>query len=360
MADKQKIKVAVLFGGKSAEHEVSVQSAKNVYNSLNKDTYDPILIGIDNSGKWYIIEPHIFLNPDYKRVENQNNKSSALCVIPGGGGYFQSDEMDFKVDVVFPVLHGTFGEDGTVQGLLMLADVAFVGPGVVGSCIGMDKDVTKRLLSERGLPVGKFLVFRQNEQIDYENIKQKLGLPLFVKPANLGSSIGISKAKNESELTAAVETAFKFDTKIIIEEYIKGREIECSVLGNDKPEASVPGEITPSHEFYDYDAKYIDDNGAKLQIPAILDEAKITEVKELAVEVFKALCLEGMSRVDFFLTDSGKIFINEVNTIPGFTNISMYPKLWEASGLSYSNLIDRLINLAIQRYETQNRLKTTI
>ena len=317
----KKIRVAVLFGGKSAEHEVSIQSAKNVIASLDNKKYEVIKIKIGKEGNW---------------------------------------DFDTKnADVVFPVLHGPFGEDGTVQGLLRFANIRFVGSGVLGSAIGMDKDVAKRLMRDAGLPVAKFLVFRKGENVEYEHIEKILGVPFFLKPANLGSSVGVSKVKRKKDFLPALKEAFQYDTKIIIEEYIEGREIECSVLGNDDPIASVPGEIIAKHEFYDYDAKYIDENGADLKVPADLAADVVEQVQLLAIKVFKILCLEGMARVDFFLAPSGKIFINETNTIPGFTNISMYPKLWKASGISYQELVDRLIELAIEKHNEQQKLKTS-
>jgi D-alanine-D-alanine ligase len=266
------------------------------------------------------------------------------------------------VDVVFPVLHGPFGEDGTVQGLLKLANVPFVGASVLGSAIGMDKDVMKRLLRDANIPIGRFQTYdrRTARQIKFANIKKALGLPLFVKPANLGSSVGISKVNNRQELIAAVKKALRFDNKILIEEFIQGREIECSVLGNDDPIVSLPGEIVTGHDFYSYDAKYIDDQGAHLEIPAKLPKAIVKNVQEIAIETYKALCCEGMARVDFFLKANGKVLVNEINTIPGFTQISMYPKMWEASGIPYTKLIDRLIQLALRRFRQEQNLRTTI
>ena len=261
------------------------------------------------------------------------------------------------IDVVFPVLHGPFGEDGTVQGLLRLADVPFVGAGVLGSAVGMDKDVMKRLLRDAGIPVGKFITLRAGDKLSFKDAKKKLGSPLFVKPANLGSSVGVSKVRTETEFKKAVKEAFQFDTKVIVEEFIEGREIECSVLGNDDPIASVPGEIILHDDFYSYDAKYIDENGASLEIPAKLDAKTRKLVQETAVRTFKALECEGMGRVDSFVTKDGRVVVNEINTIPGFTSISMYPKLWEASGISYSKLVDKLIQLAIERFEKQRKLK---
>jgi D-alanine-D-alanine ligase len=263
------------------------------------------------------------------------------------------------IDVVFPVLHGPFGEDGTVQGLLKLANLPFVGAGVLGSAVGMDKDVMKRLLRDAEIPVGKFLVFQRGDTLSYGKIKKQLGLPLFVKPANLGSSVGISKVSKKREFRAAIDEAFRYDNKVIIEEYIDGREIECSVLGNDEPAASLPGEIVVRHDFYSYDAKYIDDQGARLEIPAKLSRSVIRKIRKIAVRAYKALCCEGMARVDFFVQANGRVLVNEINTIPGFTKISMYPKMWEASGLSYPRLIDRLIRLALERARCERRLRTS-
>ena len=317
--------VGILFGGKSAEHEISLLSAKNIYEALDKEKFEPVLMKIEKSGKW------------------------------------EAPLDSVKLDVVFPILHGPFGEDGTVQGLLKLADIPFVGPGVLGSAVGMDKDIMKRLLRDAGVPIGKFLTIKSHEKIpSFAEIEAVLGKPVFIKPANMGSSVGISKVRDQGEYATAVKDAFLYDTKIIIEENIPGREIECAVLGNEEPMASIPGEIIPSHEFYSYDAKYLDDNGALLEIPAKLDEKTVKSIQTLAVKVFETLNCEGLSRVDFFLKENGEIIVNEINTMPGFTKISMYPKMWEASGISYTELITRLIELAISRFEKERRLKTTV
>jgi D-alanine-D-alanine ligase len=317
-------KVGILFGGKSAEHEISLLSAKNVYEAIDKTKFEPVFIKIDKSGQW------------------------------------QMDEI-FKFDVIFPILHGPFGEDGTIQGLLKLTDIPFVGPSVLGSAVGMDKDVMKRLLRDAQIPIGKFITLKSHEQTpSLAEIESKLGVPFFIKPANMGSSVGINKVRNEAELTSALKEAFLYDAKIIIEEFIPGREIECAVLGNEEPAASMPGEIIPSHDFYSYDAKYLDEKGASLQIPAKLDVETQKSIQELAVKVFQVLCCEGLSRVDFFLKDNGEILVNEINTMPGFTRISMYPKMWEASGVSYSDLITLLIELAISRFERDRKLKTSV
>jgi D-alanine-D-alanine ligase len=267
-----------------------------------------------------------------------------------------------SVDVVFPVLHGPCGEDGTVQGLLKLTAVPFVGAGVLGSAVGMDKDDMKRLLRDANIPLAKFLVFekRSAKRIDFAHVKRILGLPVFVKPANLGSSVGISKVGNRQQFAPALTEAFRYDNKILVEENIGGREIECSVLGNDRPIASVPGEITTAHNFYSYEAKYVDESGGRLLIPAPLPNRLVNTIQELALKTFNVLCCAGMARVDFFLRNDGEIFVNEINTIPGFTKISMYPKLWEASGISYPVLIDRLIRLALERSRQEKNLRTSV
>lgn len=319
---KKKLKIGVLFGGKSAEHEVSIQSARNVINALDKKKYQIVPIKIPKNGSF-----------NFSLIK--------------------------KLDIVFPVLHGPYGEDGSIQGLLKLAGVPFVGAGVLGSAVGMDKDVMKWLLREAGIPIGKFIAIKAHEKISFEKVKKELGLPVFIKPANMGSSVGISKVKDKKNFNQAVKEAFKYDTKIIIEANVAGREIECSVLGNDFPMASLPGEIIANQEFYSYDAKYLN-AGSVAQIPAKLDKQTIKKIQELAIKVFKTLNCEGMGRVDFFLKKNGEIIVNEINTIPGFTNISMYPKLWEASGVSLPKLLDRLIELAVERFEKEKKLKTSV
>lgn len=359
----KKIRVAILFGGKSAEHEVSIQSAKNVYNSLDKKKYDVSLIGIDKEGEWHLCPAKYLLEASFAQQHALDwVPSVSLVTKDGRHGLVDSDKGKHlhQIDVVFPVLHGPFGEDGSMQGLLTLSNLPFVGSGVLGSAIGMDKDVTKRLLRDAGLPIAKFLVYRKGESVSFDAVKNQLGLPCFVKPANLGSSVGVSKVQTEKQLRDAVTDAFTYDTKILIEEFVPGREIECSVLGNEKPIVSIPGEIIATHDFYSYEAKYLDENGATLTIPANLSQKKIKEVQELALKTFSVLCLEGMARIDCFLTPEGKFYINEANTIPGFTNISMYPKLWEASGISYSELVGKLIQFAIERHENQQSLKTSL
>ncbi len=364
MLNKKKINVAILFGGKSAEHEVSLQSAKNVFEAIDKEKYNPILIGIDKKGRWLLNNSSKFLlNADNPRIIKLNQAGSTVALTPQSDGKISNlkgEKNNISIDVVFPVLHGPFGEDGTVQGLLKLANIPFVGAGVLGSAVAMDKDIAKRLLRDAGIPIGKFMVYKSGDRIpDYKSIKEKLVTPFFIKPANMGSSVGISKIHDESEYLEGIENAFDYDVKIIIEEYIEGREIECSVLGNSNPIVSIPGEIILNHEFYSYEAKYIDENGSILKIPAKIPRKITKKIQDLAVKTFKTLSCEGLGRVDFFLKDNGEIIVNEINTIPGFTKISMYPKLWEASGISYTELISKLIELAIERFGKEQKLKTS-
>lgn len=362
--NNKKINVGILFGGKSAEHEVSLQSAKNVIDAIDKEKYHPILIGIDKSGRWLLNDcTNFLLNPDNPKLIKLNQSSDHIALIPQNEGKISNltrTESNEAVDVIFPILHGPFGEDGTVQGLLKLANIPFVGASVLGSAIGMDKDVMKRLLRDAKLPIGDFITIKIEDDLPaFETISDRLGVPFFVKPANLGSSVGISKVFDKAGYKSAIREAFEYDNKILIEEHIEGREIECSVLGNNEPIASVPGEVIPIHEFYSYEAKYIDEKGATLEIPAQLSAEVTKRIQEIAITTFKILSCEGLGRVDFFLRNDDEIIINEINTIPGFTTISMYPRLWEASGISYSDLIDRLIQLAFERFEKEQRLKTS-
>ena len=361
----RKIRVGILFGGRSAEHEVSLQSAKNIIDAIDTNKYEVVLIGIDKKGQWHLNDESRFLLPVVESgLPELPQKGENLALVPGKEAeqlvVLSGQQRLGPLDVVFPVLHGPFGEDGTVQGLLKLANIAFVGAGVLGSAVGMDKDVMKRLLRDAGVPIARFIAATRysSKEVGFDEARAQLGLPLFVKPANLGSSVGISKVKNREEFERAVREAFAYDQKILIEECIKGREIECSVLGNENPIASVPGEILPRHGFYSYEAKYLDENGAVLEIPAKLPLETSERIRQLAIKTFTVLCCEGMARVDFFLRNDEEIIVNEINTIPGFTRISMYPKLWEATGISYTDLIDKLIQLAIERFEREKRLKT--
>ncbi len=356
-----KTRVGILFGGRSAEHEVSVQSARNILEALDRDKYEPVLIGIDRTGRWLLSDARRLLHAESVSA-NGTGREVALRrngALGDTGSPSRADELG-AVDVVFPVLHGPYGEDGTVQGLLKLADVPFVGAGVLGSAVGMDKDVMKRLLRDAGVPVGDFVTFHRVEDA-HAGIKtavERLGLPLFVKPANLGSSVGISKVHTEQEYHAAVHTAFSFDRKILVEEAIRGREVECAVLGGPEPAASALGEIIPNDAFYSYEAKYVDESGAELRVPADLPEAVTARVQSLAVQTFSVLECEMLGRVDFFVTEDLDVLVNEINTLPGFTRISMYPRLWEASGVSYSELVDRLIGMAVSRHQEEQRIRT--
>lgn len=337
------INLLVLFGGQSSEHDVSIMSARNITKALDPIKYSIYLVGIDRQGGWHhitninsIYDPGFDLNSDRSVAEIDIFSTMSNISIS-------------SIDVIFPILHGPNGEDGTVQGLAKLLNIPIVGTPLLGSAINMDKDVTKRLLRDAGIPTAQFMSFHISTlpNISYSIVSDRLGLPFFIKPANLGSSMGISKVHNQSEFLSSLNKAFSFDTKIIIEEAIVGREIECSVLGNNNPIASIPGEIVTTHEYYDYQAKYCDNQGTQIIIPAKLSSNQISRVKNLAIKAFLATECRGMARVDMFLTDSD-LFISELNTIPGFTNNSMYPKLWEASGISYSKLLDKLIQLALE------------
>jgi len=387
----KKIRVGILFGGRSGEHEVSLLSAASVFNAIDKNKYEVVPIGITKQGRWVTaadaerllqgkFADHTHLragDPEATPGAAVLAKGESVVVPPephrrGSIAPFETDALTrraadraINVDVIFPVLHGTFGEDGTIQGLLELADMPYVGAGVLGSAAGMDKDVMKSLFCAAGLPIVKHVTFLRSEweataKKVQKLVESKLKYPVFVKPANLGSSVGISKARNGKELGPAIAEAAKFDRKIVIEQGVggskqKAREIECSVLGNDQPEASVPGEIVPSTEFYDYNAKYLDE-GSQLIIPAKLSKNEIKTVQRLAVAAFKAVDCAGLARVDFLMEPkSRKIYLNEINTMPGFTAISMYPKLWAASGISYSDLIGRLIQLGLERHAEKQR-----
>lgn len=371
---KKKLRVAVVFGGKSGEHEVSIVSATNVVGALDPQKYEVTLIGIDKEGRWLLPNQTLLLsnaaNPRLVKL-NKENKTVSLVpyetsrqLVSVDGPSSPTDPQQF--DVVFPVLHGTYGEDGTIQGLLELAQIPYVGSGVLGSAVGMDKDVGRRLMVAEGIPVVPTRVLRRHDfekspTAFVDSLIKDLGLPFFVKPANMGSSVGVHKIKTKDEALAKLRNAFAYDIKVLAEKGVDARELECAVLGNNDPKASIVGEIIPQHEFYSYEAKYIDDNGALLKIPCEPCPAGIEEkIRELSIRAFKALELRGLARVDFFLDrKTGELFLNEVNTIPGFTQISMYPKLWMASGMTYSQLLDELIRLALERHEERKSLRTT-
>ena len=365
----QKLKVGVIFGGRSGEHEVSLRSAESIINALDRDKYEVVPIAITKAGKWLASSEATNLLPS--AVMTNADQHVAIFGDPTEKGLarFGGENEDGKrdrLDVIFPVLHGTYGEDGTIQGLLEMADVPYVGCGVLGSAAGMDKVVMKRLFREAGLPIVEFVHFLRSQWeadplLVEMRVAEEIGFPCFVKPANLGSSVGISKATDAKTLNEAIALAARYDRKIVVERGVDAREIEVSVLGNDQPIASLPGEIVPqSAEFYDYQAKYISADGARLEIPANLSEAQTAEIQQLAVQAFQAIDGAGLGRVDFFLEkETGKLLLNEINTMPGFTSISMYPKLWEASGLPYSQLIDRLIELAFERHREKSRNVTS-
>jgi D-alanine-D-alanine ligase len=372
-ANVKKTRVIILFGGRSAEHEVSLLSARNVFLALDRDRFEPVLVGIDKQGHWRIEPERTLLDatgdPRLLKLVAAGRELT-VPVHPEGAAVAQQDDGRPVLgadDVVFPVLHGTYGEDGTVQGLLELADVAYVGPGHLGSAIGMDKDVAKRLLAQASIPVVPWrLVTAHAMRKDAAAclaLASELGFPVFVKPANAGSSVGVSRVGGAAELEPALLSAFAFDTKVLVEAAVNAREIECAVLGNDEPQASMPAEIVVHHKdgFYSYDAKYVDADGMHAQIPADLPADLTARLRALATDTFRTLELSGMARVDFFLErGSGKLFVNEVNTIPGFTAISMYPKMWEASGLPVRELVSRLIDLARERRLARRALKTQI
>jgi D-alanine-D-alanine ligase len=359
---KQKIRVAVLYGGCSGEHEVSLQSAAAIIKNLDRARFDIVPIGIDKQGQWLLNDlNHLSLTPELKSLPLKTSNAQLLPSLN------QLSAKIAPVDVVFPVIHGTSGEDGVLQGLLEMTGLAYVGAGVLASAIGMDKDIAKRLAAAAGVPIPRYLAIKHSAwlheaDVYITRIQQELSYPIFVKPANSGSSVGIHKIKRAEDLLAAVQDAFLYDTKILIEEAINARELELSVLQSldttAKPLVSIPGEVVPSHEFYSYAAKYLDENGATLCIPANLTKEQIIAAQHYAVCVFEALDVEGMARVDLFLDkQTGQFYFNEINTIPGFTQISMYPKLWEASGLTYTHLLSHLIDLALMRHERKGQLK---
>jgi len=358
-----KIRVGLIYGGRSGEHEVSVLSANSVLTAIDQEKYEIYPIGITKDGQWVPGQsPALLVESKEPRVrvfgDGQQVKSAELALSNTKGEILAG--LKERVDVIFPVLHGPYGEDGTMQGLLELAALPYVGCGVLGAAVGMDKAMMKAVFLQNGLPVGPYLAYLRKEwetspERLQREIAEKLGFPCFVKPANLGSSVGISKAHNLEELKKAMDFACLYDRKIVIEQMLVGREIECAVLGNDEPRASVPGEIVPCAEFYDYEAKYVL-NDSKLVIPAELSAELVSKIQDLAIRSFVAVDAAGLGRVDFFVEpEIGRIYVNEINTMPGFTKISMYPKLWEASGINYTELISRLLELALERFEDKKR-----
>lgn len=370
----KKIRVGLLFGGRSGEHEVSIASAMSVYNALDKSRYEVTLIAIDKDGRWMLPDPKPLLaaadSPMHVKLNKLGGGDYGIVPHPAGKQMVPVDGTQSgsspHVDVILPILHGTYGEDGTVQGLLEIAQIPYVGSGVLGSALGMDKEVAGKLFQLAGIATVPSVCIRrheyqQNRELWENHVAKEFGFPLFVKPANAGSSVGVHKVKSQEDLRAAFEDAFSFDLKILVQKAVAARELEVSVLGNEEPKASIVGEIVPRHEFYSYEAKYLDENGAELCIPAKnLDAAIAEKARSWAVQAFKALDCRGLARVDFFLDkQTNALYINEINTIPGFTRISMYPKLWEATGIGYAQLLDELIRLALDYHGKRTGLKTT-
>jgi len=357
----QKRHVLVLVGGQSPEHEISLISGKSIAETLDPKKYLVSLVGIDRNGCWSLCDLQTLTTHANSMQELRTNKKNLLVLPPGNTRQLCSTTGDVTlppVDVVFPILHGSHGEDGTMQGLLRLANVPFVGSDVLGSAIGMDKDVMKRLLRDAGLPIAPFLCYgvRERAHIQFETLREKLDLPFFVKSANSGSSIGTIKVSNADTFNAALDEAFLYDDKIIIEQSIVGAEIECAVLGNTNKITSMPARVIPTHDFYSYEAKYLDPHGADFEVPAKLSAEITQRVRDLAIKVTEVLCCTGMARVDFFVTEKNEIFVNEINTIPGFTSVSLYPRMWAESGMSYAELLDQLIILAEEQHEQRQRL----
>ncbi|MDN3507175.1 MAG: D-alanine--D-alanine ligase [Simkaniaceae bacterium] len=338
-----KINVAVLFGGRSVEHKVSLQSAKNVVENIDREKHNVMLIGIDPNGKWHFYDEQSYLF-------NEDNPEA----ISLGKSIREVDLRKESIDVVFPVLHGTFGEDGTVQGLLRLYDLPFVGAGVLGSAVGMDKDVAKRLIRDAGIATPNFLAIEEHN-ISYEKVQEMLTPPYFIKPARSGSSIGINKATNEQEFISALDSAFTFDRKVLIEEAIAGVELQFALLGN---KVSLPCQIIPKAEMHSYASKYLDPDGAEWLIPAPLSDKLLSSAQEMALKAYQVLCCGGMARVDLFLSEEGELYFNEINTLPGLTRQSPYAKMWEATGVSFTDVLDRLIQLALDRHKKDGRLNT--
>ena len=364
-----KLRVGLLFGGRSVEHEVSVASATSILGALDPSRYDVRLIAVDPEGRWHLgagdLPPELIASRGTEVAPPAIPGQNALVAVDSPGGREIATDGVTELDVIFPIIHGTHGEDGTLQGMLELADIPYVGARVLGSAVQMDKDVAKRLLAAAGMPVVPWLTLRDRDLAPAERMAaarpavERFGFPLFVKPANSGSSVGTSKATNLDELETAIEEAARYDTKVLLEQAIDAREIEVAVIGNEEPKASLPGEISQSHDFYDYEAKYADDETGFL-IPAPLDEATSERIRSLALEAYRCLEGGGFARVDFLLDrTSGELYINELNSLPGFTEVSMFPMMWEATGLPYPALLDRLIELALERHDRRRRLETT-
>lgn len=352
--------IALIFGGRSAEHEVSINSARNIYNAFDLKQFNPILVGVSKQGTWYqfsdakVFEKKSLLDSDLK-----NEEMVTLISIDQKPFLFSLKTNEKKsIDCAFPIIHGTMGEDGTIQGFFKMVQLPFVGCGVLSCAVGMDKEFAKRLLTEAGIRNSKFLVLRKENPSSFSQVSAELKVPFFIKPANAGSSVGVHKIKNEADFQSHLNDAFQYDHKVLAEEFIDGLEIECSVMGlNQNPKASLPGQLKVNHEFYSYEAKYLDEKGADIIIPAQIPQNQIEEIRKLALDTYKSLGCDGLTRVDFFISKSGEIIVNEINTLPGFTKISMYPKMWEATGVKYQELITELIKLAFAKASLDNELK---
>jgi D-alanine-D-alanine ligase len=359
-----KKKIAIICGGKSPEHEISIRSVKNVVEALDRHRFEPVLIGISKEGTWYHFADLDILK-NIKSLSDQKKPAglslASLMVIDGKSCLYLLDGgQKLHLDAVFPILHGSYGEDGTLQGLIRMMNLPLIGCDVFASAAGMDKEVMKRLLQQAQIPSARYVLLTSMQSASYEELTQKLGSPFFIKPANAGSSVGVHKVKSAQDFQKQLKDSFLYDSKVLAEEFIEGREVECAVLGHTySAKASVPGEIIPQHEFYSYEAKYLDDNGAILKIPADLRPETTNKIQQLAVKVFETFLCEGLTRVDFFVRKKdGEVFVNELNTLPGFTSISMYPKMWEASGVSYKSLITQLIDLGLEKFEIDQRVAT--
>lgn len=348
-----KLKVGILYGGKSVEHGVSINSARNIETYIDKNLYETYCIGISTHGTWYATPS----------VSKEIDKGSKLKLhLDGVHPRFEDDQGHLVTpDIIFPVLHGTDGEDGSIQGLIKAMGIPMVGTGVLGSAVSMSKLVAKQLMQQAGIPVTDFMFFRHDQlaEIKFEVAEEKLGLPFMVKAANLGSSVGVSKVKNKEDFLAALKDSFRYDDCVILEEYVKGREIECAVLGNKPPQASLPGEIiiSSSYDFYTFDAKYVDGEAVKIEVPAQLDKAVSDSIRDYSIKAYQQLQCEDFARVDLFLAENGKVYVNEINTIPGFTNSSMYPMMWKDRGVSFTDLISRLIEFGLERYKDAQRIE---
>jgi len=342
-----KLTVAILFGGRSVEHEISIRSASNVVANINSDLYNVILIGIDKNGVWFLVDAVD------ENIDNGQKVGLKLDAVYPRLLVLDTNE-EISLDVAFPVLHGTDGEDGSIQGLFTAMDIPVVGSGVLGSAVCMDKIISKKILIECDVPVAAYIEFSRAdiEQIDFKQIKSQVGLPFMIKSASLGSSVGVSMVKSEKGFATALAESFKYDEKVIIEQFIKGRELECAVIGNKNPKASFPGEIilVKDYDFYTYTAKYLDEDAIKIQLPAELDEEVTEKIRRISIDAYKALRCEDFARVDIFLTEDGEVLVNEINTIPGFTNASMFPMMWQHMGINYQELTTDLIDMCLKRY----------